>query len=314
MRFRIPVALAVVMIPMAALAAKPESAVVVVPVADVWSRPLGPAEKPTDDLRETQVLYGEQVLIHESSGPWLRIEAVEQPTYRQHNRWEGYPGWVDLRNVTFLSWRSDLRVGIASANLLTKPDDTKVIEKLPLGSVIRWIRSDAGKAHWYEVGLPSGQLGWVAVEAFPNYPDGFYPVDDLRQHMLLTAMSVNKVPYLWGGMSPEGYDCSSLTHVIYRSAGERIPRDAHEQWMKAKPIKQSELKPADLIFSAKVDNPKKITHVALYAGDEMIIEAPQAGMAVRKISFKDKYGRDLQAVESGDRVGERVLYFGSFLH
>ncbi len=83
--------------------------------------------------------------------------------------------------------------------------------------------------------------------------------------------------------------------------------------MKAKPIKRDQLKPADLIFSAKADSPKKITHVALYAGDAQIIEAPQTGMVVRKISFKEKYGKDFSEVESGDRVGERVVYFGSFL-
>jgi hypothetical protein len=113
--------------------------------------------------------------------------------------------------------------------------------------------------------------------------------------------------------------------------GITIPRDAHEQWMKARPIKRAELKPGDLIFSAKAEKPKIITHVTIFAGfepphpplspgggegvvDGLLIEAPQTGMVVRKISFKDKYGKALEAVESGDPVGERVLYFGSFLH
>src|SRR5207237_1339432 len=77
-----------------AMVAPPQNAVVVVPVADVWSRPLAPGETPSDDLRETQVLYGEKVIIHESSGPWVRIEAVEQPEFTHHNLWEGYPGWI----------------------------------------------------------------------------------------------------------------------------------------------------------------------------------------------------------------------------
>jgi cell wall-associated NlpC family hydrolase len=113
--------------------------------------------------------------------------------------------------------------------------------------------------------------------------------------------------------------------------GVVIPRDAHEQWMKAKPIRRSELKPADLIFSAKADNPKTITHVAIFVGyesphpplspiggegvvDGLIIEAPQTGMVVRKIPFKEKYDKELSQVESGDQVGERVIYFGSYLH
>ena len=228
------------------VAAQTQPAVVSVPVADVWSRPLALGEKPADELRETQVLFGEKVLIQESSGPWVRIEAVEQPSFRQHNKWEGYPGWVlkEALNTNTLAGRS----------------------------------------------IP--------------------PKIDILQ-FAQDAIGTN---YLWGGLSKQGYDCSGLVHIAYRNDRKKIPRDSHEQWMKARPIKQVDLKPADLIFSAKADNPKKITHVALYAGKDQIIEAPQTGMVVRKISFKEKYGKPLEEVESGDRVGDRVIYFGTYLH
>jgi hypothetical protein len=231
-----------------AFAAESQPAVVIVPVADVWSRPLTSGEKPADNLRETQVLFGEKVLIHESSGPWILIEAVEQPTFRQHNRWEGYPGWVRANEV-------------------------------------------------------SKDMGLLALEDLPY-----------DKNILASAQKLIGIPYLWGGLSKKGLDCSGLTHISFRAQRVQIPRDAHEQWMKAIPIKRAELKPADLIFSAKADNPKKVTHVALYAGDGQIIEAPQTGMVVRKISFKEKYGKALDEVESGDKVGERVIYFGSYLH
>lgn len=224
------------------------SAVVTVPVTDVWSRPLAPNEKPTDDLRETQILKDETVLIHESSGPWVRIEAVEQPEFSHHARWEGYPGWI-----------------------LADAVDTSKKAALPTGS------------------YPSSRILAYANEAIGS-------------------------PYLWGGMTKAGYDCSGLVHLAYRHDMKVIPRDSHEQWMKATPIKRAELKANDLIFSAKAENPKKITHVTIYAGDGMIVEAPQTGMIVRKVSFKEKYGKALDEVESGDPVGDRVIYFGSFLH
>ena len=83
--------------------------------------------------------------------------------------------------------------------------------------------------------------------------------------------------------------------------------------MRAKKIKRADLKPADLIFSAKLDNPQKIVHVMLYAGGENVIEAPNTGLDVRQISFKEKTGVPLSSVESGQALKDRVVYFGRLL-
>ncbi len=236
------------LVPTLAIATSSKQAIVWVPVADVWSRPLAPGETPADNLRETQILYMEPVLIHESSGPWVRIEAIKQQEFTHHNKWEGYPGWVLQK-------------------YLTDPPHT-----IRLGE------------------------------------DSSRPVN-----IIDFAQNLVGAPYLWGGLTKsQGLDCSGLVHLAYRKGGYPIPRDAYEQWMKATPIHRSQLEPSDLIFSAKIDAPKEITHVALYAGDGQIIEAPQAGMVVRKISFQEKYGKPFANVESGDVVGERVIYFGTF--
>jgi cell wall-associated NlpC family hydrolase len=149
-----------------------------------------------------------------------------------------------------------------------------------------------------------------------------------RESILKLARRMLGTAYLWGGLtapasppqpliSPStqfGVDCSALVHLSYRGAGVSVPRDSHEQWMKASALKRSELRPADLIFSAKNSDPKKVTHVTLYAGGEQLVEAPQTGMVVRQISFREKYGADFTAVESGQTVGDRVIYFGRLLN
>jgi len=278
-------------------------AVVIVPVADVWNAPAADSTTLTDDKRETQVLFGERVIVHESSGAWARIEAVQQPTFRQHNHWEGYLGWV---------------LGKAISSVLHN-SNWQLTEK-------RW-----EFVHENGAELPLGAKVFVSTRSTP-LPKLVSAGTTIRADILHTANLLIDVPYLWGGLTPGdpphspshlppinvksikyGLDCSGLIYLAYRVNGREIPRDAHEQWMKATPITLAELKPADLIFSAKADNPNAITHVALYAGDGQIIEAPQTGMVVRKISFKEKYGRDLPDVESEQTVGDRVIYFGRFI-
>jgi len=252
-----------------AQAAEPQKATVIVPVADVWSRPLAPGEKPSDELRETQILSGEKVVIHESSGPWVRIEAIEQPEYTHHNRWEGYPGWT------------------LAAAIQPPSSEYMSTTKLEIKTSRKGILSTSN----YFLGE---RYIWGGLTG-PGPVEGLSPI---------SAKDAGTISY--------GIDCSGFVHLTYRMNGLKVPRDSYEQWMKAKPIKRIELKPADLIFSAKAINPKKITHVALYVGDGQIIEAPQTGMVVRKISFKEKYGEELEKVESGDTVGDRVIYFGSY--
>lgn len=292
----------------AAPIARAEIQTVVVPVADVWSEPAVDSTTLTDDKRETQALYGERVIVHESSGAWLRIEALEQPTFRQH-KWEGYPGWVAASAISNALETHPIQPNaIVSGVPWWQNSFDELLMSLPIGSKAAFDFQRKGMKHELLSKWPPVQAG-------------------TRTNIIHGALLCLGSPYLWGGLTlssppyPEkipqaakfGLDCSGLIHLVYRINGIQVPRDAHEQWMKAKPIILAEMKPGDLIFSAKADNPMKITHVALYAGDGQIIEAPQTGMKVQKISFKKKYGLDLSDAESGETVGDRVIYFGSFM-
>jgi cell wall-associated NlpC family hydrolase len=203
-----------------------------------------------------------------------------------------------------------------AASSATLTDDDRQTQLLA-GEAVDVIESSGD---WVRIEIPDqpafranqrwqGYPGWVRGSALAvlSAPKG------TRAAILDVARAYLGSPYLWGGMTPAGADCSGLVHLAYRFNGIQIPRDSYEQWMKAKPISRRELKPADLILSAKTSDPKKISHVALYAGGDRILEAPQNGIAVRDIPFKDKYGQDLSKVESGETVGDHVIFFGRFL-
>ncbi|MCX3063835.1 C40 family peptidase [Streptomyces beihaiensis] len=83
-------------------------------------------------------------------------------------------------------------------------------------------------------------------------------------------------PYEWGAEGPEAYDCSGLTARAWRHAGRAIPRTSQEQWARLPRVRLSELRPGDLVVYFP-----DATHVAMYLGDGMVVQAPRPGARVK---------------------------------
>lgn len=92
-------------------------------------------------------------------------------------------------------------------------------------------------------------------------------------------------PYVFGGTGPcsAGYDCSGLVQAAWASAGVSIPRDTYEQWAALPHIPLSQLQPGDLIYF------NGESHVAMYVGGNMIIDAPTPGQSVEKVALSGWY-------------------------
>ena len=238
-----------------------EVMIVNVDVADVRAKPgRHPGQYIQDPDQETQVLRGEPVIVHERDHDWVRVECPQQPEFTHHNKWEGYPGWVELAQLT--------------------KDRSAEIPVVPSTAPEAEVRHEV--------------------------------IEQARRHL--------GMPYLWGGRSLHdptrvvgvtGVDCSGLVNWSFRQVGIIVPRDAHEQFMKARKLEPGEMREGDLIFLARSDHPDRIVHVAFYAGGGRILEAPQSGESVHEINVEDRFGTDFSHIRSGDRIGDRVVYFGT---
>lgn len=102
-------------------------------------------------------------------------------------------------------------------------------------------------------------------------------ISDKARVLIEEAEKYLKVPYLWGGESPEGFDCSGLMKYVFKSQGIDIPRISEDQQSFATPISIAEIKPGDLVFNKASDS----THVGMYIGDDMYIQAPHTGDVVK---------------------------------
>ncbi|MFD9461430.1 NlpC/P60 family protein [Streptomyces sp. NPDC060027] len=83
-------------------------------------------------------------------------------------------------------------------------------------------------------------------------------------------------PYEWGAEGPAAYDCSGLTSQAWERAGRPIPRTSQEQWARLPKIPLNELRPGDLVIYFP-----EATHVALYLGDGMVVQAPRPGSKIK---------------------------------
>ncbi len=293
-----------------------------VPVADLRALPHTTAKPEThDSVQETQLLYGEGVRIHKRQAGWALVESIDQPEFTHHNRWEGYPGWIRSHMLARrpAAWTPNI---VVTEKWASTWSDQFQLELSPwrfaLGTRLR--ARDMGGSLW-KVELLDGSVVWMPLQHARSLKEArAMPLQQKRHAIIRSAELLMGDAYFWGGRSPvfdgaseqpTGVDCSALTNLAYLTVGVDIPRDAHEQFLRATKI--SALQPGDLVFLSERDNPHHVVHVMLYAGEEALIEGPGTGFSVRRISFQDRLGRPRNELSSDSVIDGQTVRFGTYL-
>jgi uncharacterized protein YgiM (DUF1202 family) len=98
------------------------------------------------------------------------------------------------------------------------------------------------------------------------------------------------VPYLWGGFTPVGFDCSGLVQYVYKQLGISLERTTYYQVHQGVIVDRNNLKPGDLIFfTTNDDDPNDISHIGIYKGNDLFIQAPKPGDYVRISNLNSAY-------------------------
>ena len=218
----------------------------------VVSVPAAPVRRKAAHSREmvNQLLFGETVKILKEKGElWVKVRSLH----------DGSEGWM----TNTLLEPIDEEFAKAGCSYVT----TDLLKGISIGSEKMNIPVGSSLPFFENV---KGKLGNKEYVFSGNYfkRDELIPSAELVK--LLSTGWLN-APYLWGGRSPLGVDCSGFVQVIYKMMGIDLPRDAWQQAQEGKPVKKfSESVPGDLAF---FDNKEDIVHVGILLGDEKIIHA-----------------------------------------
>jgi murein DD-endopeptidase len=154
------------------------------------------------------------------------------------------------------------------------------------GEIFMRIPSHARRAFvassWLLVGLIG--LGGCATSPTPTAPGD--PHHAARQQILGAAERLIGTPYVLGGESPSGMDCSGLVQYAYSQAGIQVPRTSAAQFRAGQP--QRRVRPGDLLFF-RTTSAGVVSHVGIYAGQGQMIHASSGSRRIRKVNLNTPY-------------------------
>ena len=240
---------------------------------------------------ETQELMGTIVEIKGEKGYWREIVSP-QP----YQAWCTEKGIVEMSQEELEAYKAAPKCVFTDlyGHLYEEPSaKSATICDLVGGDVMRLAQCARSgrsgivqKKGWTKVLLPSGKEGWV-ISAKVKAHDGFFSIakgkgdantltDKQMEDIIAMAFKLKGVPYLWGGMTPKGVDCSGLVRWSCIMNGIVIPRNASQIIHCGDEVSLDAMQRGDLVFfgtPAKDGKPQRVTHIGIYLGDNRIIHS-----------------------------------------
>lgn len=205
----------------------------------------------------SQLLFGDHFEILEETDKFTRI----------HNIFDDYEGWVDKTIVSPLDKESFKKlskpqriIGTPIATGFVTIDNDSEVQKilLPGGSILPFLNEETGVFR-------------LCSKSFRICINDCTPIEKQPNNLITIARDYLNSPYLWGGRTILGIDCSGFTQNVFRIAGYKLPRDAAQQAEMGKEVYFEKIKVGDLLFFGH-DN-DKITHVGIAIGGRRLIHA-----------------------------------------
>lgn len=246
-----------------------EYAVVNLSVANIRSEPQHSAEL------ATQALLGTPLNVLKKERGWYLVQTPDK-----------YISWIDWGGLQLMT-REDLEIWKEKEKVIfTRPfgflydapnPEAATKADLVMGNLMEVTDKESG---YYKVAFPDGTPGYVKQSDARMYNEWLDQLSPTTDSLVHTSFAFKGLPYLWGGTSFKGVDCSGFTKTVYFMNGLIIPRDASQQIHTGILVDDkrnlTKLQPGDLLFfgrAATDSTSEKVVHVGIWIGNNEFIHA-----------------------------------------
>ena len=223
----------------------------------------------------SEARYGEALEVYERQGDFYRVATLR----------DGYLGWAPMTALVHRLGEASHRYAALRGHLYAGASvRSSPLAQLALGTGLQVMSDLAQGGSWREVAFGKGGRGFVPAQALE--PLGAPRPQPSGAALCAFAERFLETPYLWGGVSAWGLDCTGLLRTVLSGLGLSLPRAADQQGACVRSVAPEEARPGDLLIFPG--------HIALSLGGERFIHANARHMRVSVDDFASEYGQSLR--------------------